>query len=135
MEYSRGLPALISFIQQEVNLHHKEELNWEYIGKDPLEFSDSPVVRALCSTADGMGLIPGQGIKIVQTASCWLIKKKEKYTSPECVCPVAPSHWVSQVDYEKQRRGVCVCVCVCVVKERLPGKFKILNWLFIKLTF
>ena len=83
-------------------MHHKEELKWEYIGKDPLEFSDSPVVRALCSTADDMGLIPDQGIKTLQTSSCWLIKKKkEKYTSPECVCPVAPSHWVSQVDYEK----------------------------------
>ena len=35
----------------------------------------------------------------------------------------------------RNREGVCVCVCVCVVKERLPGKFKILNWLFIKLTF
>ena len=59
-------------------MHHKEELKWEYIGKDPLEFSDSPVVRALCSTADDMGLIPGQGIKTLQTSSCWLIKKKKR---------------------------------------------------------
>ena len=72
-------------------MHHKEELKWEYIGKDPLELSDIPLVRALCSTADGMGLIPGQGIKILQTARCWQIKTIEKHASTESLCPVALS--------------------------------------------
>ena len=91
MEYSRGLRAVINFIQQEINLHHKEELKWEYIGKEPLEFSDSPVVRDLCSTTDGMGLTPGQGIKILQTARCWQIKKRKVHFPRMCMPCGSPS--------------------------------------------
>ena len=56
------------------------------------ESRGSLVVRRFL-TAVGLGLIPGQGMKILQAVQC-----DQKTKGKECVC-------------------VCVCVCVCILNH------------------